>query len=154
MITPQFIVEVDDRKLLLHLEKLPATLRTNLRTTIAKLTEQLLAQVRSIEPSRTGRLRSQTRGFVDETKTMVRGRVRVLGTAGAPNIAAAALEYGSHKSIAVKAYQRKGVAVRAYERRTNITAQRFLHGPFAAMRERALAEIKAAVNKSVEESAT
>jgi hypothetical protein len=153
MITPQFTVEVNDQRVLLHLERLPMALKTNLRVTIAKLTEQLLAQVRSIEPSRTGKLRAQTRGSVEEGDNYIRGKVGVTGDK-AFLIAAATIEYGSHKSIAVKAYQREGVAVRAYERRTNIAAQRFLHGPFAAMRELALSELKTAVDKSIEESAT
>lgn len=154
MITPQFTITVDDRRITLHLEKLSARLKTNLRTAITDLTETLLIRVRAAEPSRTGQLRLQTRAFLDEGETFIRGRVRVLGTAGQPhNIAAAALEYGAHRTVSVRPYLRESVLVRAYQRQADITARKFLRGPAEAMRERALAELQKAVDKSVDEAA-
>jgi hypothetical protein len=150
MIPPTFTVEADDERVLLHFEKIPMALRTNLRAAITKLTNQLLGQVRSAEPSRTGLLRSQTRAFVDESGTSIKGHVRVLHTPGtSENIAAAALEYGAHRRFDVKAYQRGSIAVRAYQRQANIAERRFLRGPAEAMRARAEAELEAAVTKSL-----
>jgi hypothetical protein len=150
MIPPTFTVEFDDERLLLHFEKLSTTLKTNLRSTITSLTDNLLGQVRSAEPSRTGLLRSLTRAFVDEGDNFVRGRVRVLGPPGSRhNIAAAALEYGVHRSVSVRAYQRQSFQVRAYERQADIAARRFLRDPAAAMRSKVLAALQAAIDKSV-----
>jgi hypothetical protein len=152
MITPTYTIEVDDRRLMLHLDQLPMALRTKLRPTIVALTAELLARVRSMEPRRTGQLQNLTRSYVDEHEDSIRGRVRVLAPSGqAFNIAAAALEYGARRGTSVKAYQRQGVAVRAYERRASIiVARRFLRGPAEAMRERALTEIRAVVDEAVQ----
>jgi hypothetical protein len=153
MIAPVFTVTSNAEQVSAHFDKLPLALRSNLRKSIAELTNQLLAQVRSLEPSRTGALRADTRAFVDEGENFVRGRVRVLGGPRL-NIAFAALEYGvKRQSVAVGAYQRRGIAVRAYERQAHIAARRFLRGPEQAMQQRALAEIQAAVDKSIAESA-
>jgi hypothetical protein len=149
---PVFTVQVDDRRVLLHFAKLPMALRSNLRPVITRLTSELLGQVRAAEPTRTGQLRSLTRAFVDDSENFVRGRVRVLGGPGQPhNIAAAALEYGAHRQFEVRAYRRDAIAVSAYQRRANIAAVRFLRGPAERMREHALAELEAAVTKSIAE---
>lgn len=156
MMTPDFITELDDRNVRVHLDKLPPALRENLRKTISALTDRLLVLVRAAEPSRTGYLRSQTRAFVDSTEDYVRGRVRIVATGHARQVAAAfgALEYGAHRRFAVSGYQREGIAVQAYARTANIAERRFLRGSLASMREQAMAEIEAAVGKAVDESAT
>lgn len=153
MITPQFTVTVDDHNLFAHLETLPEILRKNLKPTITELTNQLLAQVKSLEPVRTGLLRSRTRAYVDDTPDYLRGRVRIAGTGRAQRTAAAfgALEYGVHGRFAVRSYRRGESIVAAYERTVNIQARRFLRGPFEAMRERAAEQIEIAIEKSVAE---
>jgi hypothetical protein len=151
MITPVYTVTVDDRNLMLHLEQLPMALRTKLRPTIVALTAELLARVRASEPRRTGQLQNLTRSFIDEREDSIRGRVRVLSPAGrGHNVAAAALEYGAHRAVSVRASRREGIAVRAYQRHANIAARRFLRGPAEAMREKALTEIRAAVDEAVQ----
>jgi hypothetical protein len=151
MITPSYTIEVDDRRLMLHLEQLPMALKTKLKPIIASLTNQLLTQVRSMEPRRTGRLQNLTRSYVNEREDFIGGRVRVLGGGQAHNIAAAALEYGvKRQAVSVRAYRRESIAVRAYERHTQIAARRFLRDPAAAMRERALTEIRATVDEAVQ----
>jgi len=131
-------VQVNDRALIAHLEKLPDRLRQALRPRITELTNTLLAQVHAAEPVRTGQLVSLTRAFVDERDDYIRGRVRVLAKPGeAHNIAAAALEYGVNK------------VARGHLRPTHIAARRFLRGPAAGIRERALAEIKAAIAEAL-----
>lgn len=151
LITPVYTVDVDDRYLTLHLDKLPMALKSKLRPVITKLTGELLGRVRSMEPRHTGLLQSLTRSYVDETEDYVRGRVRIMAPSGqAHNIAAAALEYGAHKLFIVSAHRRRTIAVRAYERHARITARRFLRDPAGAMRERALAEIRTAVDEAIQ----
>lgn len=147
-----FTIDVNATSLVVHLEQLPMALRTNLRATIIRLTDELLARVRAAEPRRTGRLQSETRSFIDENDNRILGRVRVLGAGGGgPNIAAAALEYGAHRSFQVRGYQRRGVTVSAYRRRQNIAPRRFLHAPAEAMRGRIMAELQAAIDKTLQQ---
>jgi hypothetical protein len=150
---PNITVEMDDRRVVAHLEALPERLRVNLRATIAELTDQLLAQVRAREPIRTGRLRRQTRSFIDEKKDFIRGRVRILATGSAQQTAAAfgALEYGAHRRFPVRGYMRGSGPVRSYERTANIRERRFLRGPAEEMRTKILEQIKAAVARSVQQ---
>ena len=54
------------------------------------------------------------------------------------------------QAVSVPAYRRESIAVKAYERQTQIAARRFLRGPAQAMRERALTEIRAAVDEAVQ----
>jgi hypothetical protein len=144
-------VTMDDRLLTAHLDKLPDLMKQALRPVIATLTNELLAQVHSLEPRRTGALISQTRAFVDEGENFVRGRVRALSSTGhVHNIVAAVLEYGGHRTVDVKGYARRSGAVRGYTRRENIKAHDFLRGPEAAIRQRAVAAIKEAVLKAMQ----
>ena len=145
-----YTVEVDDRSLMLHLNQLPMALKTKLRPVITALTNELLARVRSMEPRRTGRLQNLTRAYVDVTEDRVRGRVRILGGGQAHNIAAAALEYGAHRSFTVRTSQRRGSVISAYQRHAHIPARRFLRAPAAAMRARAMAEIRSAVDEAIQ----
>jgi hypothetical protein len=145
-----FIVKVDDRNIKAMFDELPTTLRTNLTATIARLTDELLAKVRAAEPHRTGRLRLETRRFVDERENFVRGRVRILAPGGrGHNVAAAALEYGAHRSFPVKSYRRDGDTVGAYRRRANIDARRFLRDSALGMRAKVLAELRQAISDSI-----
>jgi hypothetical protein len=152
-LTPTFTVETDSRRLLLQFNTLTTSLRTNLRETVTTLTNQLLSQVHSLEPARTGVLRSSTQSFVNVSEDHVLGGVRIRPTGSAHRTAAAfgALEYGAHRFFVVSAYRRGRTMVSAYERHANIQARRFLRGPAEAMREQATKALEAAVTKSVEE---
>ena len=149
-------------QLALHFEKLPAELKRQLEIKIGQLTHQLHAQVRAAEPERTGRLRAATRAFVDVRQDFIRGRVRILPTGRAQEVAAAfgALEYGApgkrrHGPVRVSGYRRQSGQVAAYQRaRPRIAARRFLRGPAAAMRPRAMAELEAIVGKTLREFTT
>jgi hypothetical protein len=147
MISPKFTLTVDDRRVMLHFDKLVPVLQSNLRTTVAKLTDQLLALVRAAEPVRTGLLRSRTAAFVEVTDKFVRGSVRVSNITPVQAAGFGALEYGAHRMISV----RQSIVAKAYLRRVNIAERRFLRGPAAAMRERIVAELQAAVAKSVQQ---
>jgi hypothetical protein len=156
MLSPTF--EIDDRAVIAHFEQLSGRLKSGLRLAITQLTDQLLARIHAAEPYRTGRLRTATQAFVDVKDDAVTGRVRILG---AGREAAAALEYGAHRIVRVRAHQEhlshvfdraidsQFVAVSAYTRRANIQAKRFLRDPAAAMRPRIQAEIERVVAESV-----
>jgi hypothetical protein len=147
-------VEVNDRKLTEHLDKLPDLLKQALRPKITALTQELLQEVHAAEPRRTGRLISLTQSFVDERQDYIRGRVRVLGTPQERhNIAAGALEYGVRRGeVSVAASRREGIPVSAYQRRDIITARRFLRGPFGTIWERAMADIREAIAAALHQS--
>jgi hypothetical protein len=120
---------------------------------------QLLSRVKGAEPVQTGRLRAATRSFVDSRQDFIRGRVRILATGKASRLGAAfgALEYGGPGTrrsgpVPVRGYRRNTGSVAAYQRRRpHITARRFLRGPGAAMRPRAIAELEAIVGETLRE---
>jgi hypothetical protein len=159
------IFQVDDRQVVAHLEALPAKLRTGLKESITRLTDQMLQRVRAAEPYRTGKLRQETQAFVDEHEEgKITGAVRILGAHGrGHNVAAAALEYGAHRIVNVQAHREhlnhvfnratdsQFVAVRAYQRRANIQAKRFLRDPAQAMRPRIQAELERVISETVKE---
>jgi hypothetical protein len=152
-------IDIDERAVIAHLEQFPAALQRALVPPITRLTGQLLAQVVAAEHSRTGKLRSDTRSFVDVKENAVLGRIRILGD-GLPNLKAAALEYGSHRSVEVKAHpmqlahvwgramEPRAVMVAAFRRQTNIAAERFLHDPFAGISAEATAQIEQTVTET------
>ena len=152
-------VESNINRLVLHLDQMPDELKRRLEVKISELTMQLLSRGKAAEPVRTGRLRAATRSFVDVRQDFVRGRVRVLSTGKAQSVGAAfgALEYGAPGKrrsgpVRVRGYSRSSGAVAAYQRRRpHITARRFLRGPAAAMRSRALAELEAIVGKALQD---
>lgn len=145
-----FKINMNDTKITLMLDQFPKKLQANIAARLDVLTAELQAKVRAAEPHRTGRLQAETKRFVDERENWVRGRVRILGPGGrGHNIAAAALEYGSHKSIPVKGYRRGGSAVVAYRRRTNIAERRFLRGSAEGMRAKVLAELQQAIADTI-----
>lgn len=148
---PRYTIEVTDKGVRTHLLKLPPALRSKLTPVISDLTHDMLDRARAAEPSRTGQLRAHTRSFVDVTEEIIRGRVRVLGSAAGPAIAAAAIEYGAHRRFPVREYQRRGIIVRAYERTANIAAQRFLRSTAESIADKALEKIEGAIDKAVEE---
>jgi len=162
MIAPEFSITANDRRLALHFAELPDALAKRLRARITSLSARLLVMVHAAEPQRTGRLRSLTKAFMRETPTSIRGGVHIEGDrVGGHNIAAAALEYGQHRVVNVRAHSARltrvfghpitpeTIAIRAHRRRPNIAAKRFLRDPAAQIRPIALAEMQAAVSEAV-----
>lgn len=147
-----FTVKVDDAGIKVLFDELPKRLQANLRRTITQLTDEALVRLRAAEPSRTGRMRRETRRFIDERQDFIRGRVRILGPGGrGHNVAAAALEYGAHRSFPVRAYERAGDRVHAYRRRANIPERRFLRDTAAGLRARVLAELRRTIEETAAE---
>jgi len=143
-----------ERDFAARLDQMPARVRERLVTVITSLTARLLAAVQQNEPQRTGALRSETQMRVDVTDDVVRGRVFVAAPSAREHAKAAALEYGAHGMVAVRAYQRQGhtpfgmaaaQVVAAYRRQANIVADRFERTALDAMRGTIKAEITEAL---------
>lgn len=163
-----FTAKVKATGINLAFDKLPEALRNRLAVTIRTLTDELLAEVKSGEPRRTGRLQSMTRSFVDVKEGWVRGRVRVLRNASANFAAAAgALEYGApgrRGAFRVRAYRRRisqvfghpvhgqSILIHSYTRKAKIREMRFLRNPAAAMLPRARLALEAAVAEAIKDS--
>jgi hypothetical protein len=145
-----FKIKVDDTRVQLMLDQFPKKLQANIAARLDVLTTELQAKVRAAEPHRTGRLQAETKRFVDQRENWVRGRVRVLGPGGrGHNVAAAALEYGAHRSFPVRGYRRGGGSVVAYRRHANIAERRFLRGAAVGMRAKVLAELQQAIADTI-----
>lgn len=148
-----FNIKVADTRIQLMLDQFPKKLQANIASRMEPLVAEIQAKVRAGEPHRTGRLQAETRRFVDERENWVRGRVRILGPGGrGHNVAAAALEYGAHRSFPVKGYRRGGTAVSAYRRHANIAERRFLRGAAEGMRAKVLAELQQAITDTIAET--
>ena len=137
-----------ERDIALRLEQMPQVVHQRLLSRIGALTARLYAAVEEREPRRTGKLTGETVEVIDETPDLVRGRVRVAARDRNEWGKAAALEYGAHGSVTVRAYQRQGHTprgtpaqqmVEAYQRRVNIPERRYERGALEGMR----GEIKA-----------
>lgn len=153
----KFITEINDTRLKVSLDALPAEIRRRLHAKIYTLTHQLLRLVQAREPKRTGRLQRQTHAYVDDNvaKNFVRGRVRILPTMGVNKTAAAfgALEYGSTgRQFPVRSYRRRGGQVSAYNRRGGLRELRFLRGAGAVMLPRARRELEEVINATVRDA--
>jgi hypothetical protein len=162
MSEPLFTLTFNDHNVTLRLDKLPRQIQDKMVARIAALTRTLLAQVHAAEPRRSGRLHSLTRAFIDQKPGWVRGRVRILSDAGrAGNVAAAALEYGVHRTVLVRRHGARLthlfghsmpvqiVQIRAHTRRVDIAQRRFLRGPAAIIRQQAHAELSAALSEAL-----
>jgi len=154
-------IESNANQLALHFEQLPDAIKRQLEITITKYTHMLLSRVRAAEPVRTGRLRAATREFVDVRQDFIRGRVRILPTGKAQDVAAAfgALEYGAPgkrragKPVKVRGYSRAGTRIAAHTRhQPHIRARRFLRGPAAAIKPALRAELEAIIQKKLHET--
>ena len=154
-----------DRKVILRFEKFPADMHDRLLETLTRLERRLEGAVIAQEPERTGMLRSITGGRVYDHGDRIAAVVGV--RAPDPNEAkkAAALEFGSHRSIAVRAHEAKlthlwgraispmMVQVPLHQRLSNLDPRRFLRGPIEAMHGEAIAELRAAVDRVTRSSA-
>lgn len=150
------IAVVGDRQVELQFETFPEIARDRLRGRLERIVSRLTGEVRALEPSRTGKLRSDTGGRVYEHQDRIAAVVGVqvdsgMGKSKRGSSAvgkAAALEYGSTgRPFDVT---RRG---KTFQRRGGIVERRYLRGGAAAEREQALADLQEAVNEAVAESA-
>lgn len=158
------VITVDDRDVIAHLDRLPKDLHDRLVSRLGPIASRMQALVQAGEPSRTGRLRGQTRGAVADGPTFVRAQVTIVGLFQQDFAKAGALEYGvpgaSPRSasrapggfVSVHSYHRKrGESVQAYRRRVRIEARRFLRQAAAAMQAQGMTAIQAAIDETVAE---
>lgn len=158
--------EIDGiRQVGLRFEQFPDRARKKIMERILGLTERLHAAVEGAEPDRTGALRAETKGWVDDGKNYIVGRVGLPGGVYPHSDygKAAALEYGSHHPFQVKAHEARlahfwgravaptEVFIRAHSRTPNIAARLFLRSSLDAMRGEIIAELEAALAEATEE---
>jgi len=143
---------------------MPKAVKKRLEITIRQLVNELLPRVRAAMPVRTGHLRSLTHAYVDVREDFIRGRVRVADRQHPREaVIAGALEYGApgrrKQKVPVQAHRMRlthlfgrpfkggSVTVRSFSRRRpTLPELRFLRGPAMAMRPKALAAIRNAIN--------
>jgi hypothetical protein len=161
-----FGIAIDgDQRVTLRFEQFPDTLHERLLGTLQRLEQRLEQMVLAQEPARTGALRQLTGGRVYEHPDRIAAVVGVRSQSANEAKKAAALEYGSHRSLVVRAHTAKLshlwarainpiiVYIPSHSRVSDISPQRFLRGPIDAMRGEAVAELRAAVAEAEAEGA-
>jgi hypothetical protein len=149
-----------DREAVAHLEGLPKEIRGSLRARIQKLTDQLLSRVQALAPEKTGDLKNEIVSKVTDSPGRIKGVVTLAsGLSQSEYRKAAALEYGSHKNIAVRAHSRTisqafgrtispvAADIRAYDRVANVDARIYLRGGLAEMEAEVVTELTEAINE-------
>lgn len=145
-----------DRDVELLLDALPHDIHEALKERISGITADLYARVEGAVPRKTGKLASEISSSVRDSEDRITGTVSV----SAEFAKAAALEYGSHRTVTVSPHaERLGhvwgrlasliVEVPEFSRRTNIDPHRFLRGPKAEMEAEIAADLQAAVDQVV-----
>lgn len=159
--TEMFVTVTGERDIALRFERLPDAIRKRLRRTIEDLAGQLAARQRAAAPRLSGRLSSEVGNvIIDEGPDFVRGRVTVRAANSIDAAKAGALEYGApgkRGRFVVREHKRRGhgvgmeTIVDRYMRTANLIEQRYLRGPFEAMRGQIETELAAAIDDSVRE---
>ena len=157
-----FGMKIDgDRKAVLRFEQFPQAAHDRLLASLRSIEKRLEAAVVAAEPSRSGALKALTGGRVYDHGDRIAAVVGVRAMTAQEARKAMALEFGSHRSIEVKAHKASldhlwsrafgpiQVNVAGHSRTTNIDAQRFLRGPLDEIRDQAQAEMQAAVDLAI-----
>jgi hypothetical protein len=157
-----FGIQIDgDRRAVLRFEQFPAQVHDRLLATLTSLEQRLEAAVVAAEPSLSGQLRALTGGRVYDHGDRIAAVVGVRTQTAQDARKAAALEYGSNKTVAVRAHAAKlahiwaraispiTVQVSASTRLSNLDPRRFLRDPIEAIRATALEEMRQAVSAAV-----
>lgn len=144
--------------------------RIDVVATMQTLTSRLLNRVKSAAPIDTGKLRAAIDSRVYNDPNRISGRVFVRVDMAAGRTARgsvdggkiAALEWGAHRTAAVKAHSAQlshvfgrliepmAVMVSAHSRRVSVAEHAFLRRPLAGMASEAVEEIRAAVESANE----
>jgi hypothetical protein len=153
-----------DTRAVLRFDRFPAAAHDRLLAVLEGLMQRLLAAVLADEPDKTGALRSLTGGRVYDHGTRIAAVVGIRALTQGEARKAAALEYGSHKALTMRAHQATlthlwgraispiTVDIPAHGRTPNIEAQRFLRDPIEAIRADAIAEMRAALDGAVQDT--
>ena len=160
--TDSFGVDIaGDTRAVLRFERFPTLAHDLLLATLQSLERRLEAAVLAEEPEKSGELKSLTGGRVYDHGDRIAAVVGVRAMTAQEARKAMALEFGSHRSIEVKAHKASldhlwsrafgpiQVNVAGHSRTTNIDAQRFLRGPLDEIRDQAQAEMQAAVDLAI-----
>ncbi len=141
----------------LRFDKFPDYAHDRLLTAMQNIEKRLEIAVIAGEPDRTGLLKSQTGGRVYDHGTRIAAVVGVRALNRQEARKAAALEFGSHRRLLIKAHwarlshfwgrmvPTRAVWVETHPRTSNIDARRFMRGALDALRSDAIAEMKAAI---------
>ena len=151
-----------DRKIELIFEEFPQRMHAALLARVREITDRLEMRVRGGAPRLTGKLQSLIKEVVyDDRGDRISGRVSVTGEYAK----AAALEYGVHRDVAVKAHLEyvnhvfgarlsapSQAMVKAYNRKVDLQARRFLRGPEAEMSGEITQDLQDAIDQAVDET--
>jgi hypothetical protein len=161
-----FGMEIEtDRAVILRFEKFPKDMHDALFATLTRLERRLEAAVQSAEPVETGALRAMTGGRVYDHGDRMAAVVGVRAESGQDARRAAALEFGSHRNITVRAHEAKlghlwaraispiTVSMPSHQRMTNIQPIRFLRNAIDMMSAEAVAEMRLAVGVAIAQEA-
>jgi len=160
-----FGIKLDgDQKVVLRFENFPQAVHDRLLETMRGLETRLETAVIAAEPSLSGQLRALTGGRVYDHGDRIAAVVGVRTQTADEAKKAAALEYGSNKSVAVRAHTATlahlwsraiapiMVQVSASSRLSNIDPRRFLRDPINAMRASAIDEMRQALSAAAAQS--
>lgn len=155
-----------DRETILRFDRFPQAAHDRLLQALRSIEERLLGMVLAAEPSKGSTLRGQTGGSVydhgDRIAAVVGPNVPKGDSVAAGK--AAALEWGARKAFEVRAHQmgldhvfnrlmqKRPVSVPAYTRTPNIPEFRYLRGPAEALRDEALAQMRAALDAAANDT--
>lgn len=161
----QFGIELaDDRRAVLRFDSFPRAAHDRLLAALERIEKRLEMAVLAQVPSITGKLKATVGGRVYDHDTRIAAVVGVRAPNANAARKAAAVEYGSHNPVTVRAHAAKlahiwsraispiTVHVPEHRRVPNIDPRRFLRGPIQTIRAEALAELRAAVGTAAAET--
>ena len=153
-----------DRAIQARFAEWPKEIHDTLFARIKKLTDELYGRVRALAPEKSGDLKNEIISRVFDDPEKIKGMVTLADKLPRSEyIKAAALEYGSHRSVKVRKYRRTiteaygrdisptSIDVSAYSRVADVEARLFLRGGLAGMEEQAVAELTAVMNEKLKE---
>jgi hypothetical protein len=150
-----------DTRVTLRFEKFPQGVHDRLFATLTSLEQRLESMVIAAVPRDTGTLASLVGGRVYDHEARMAAVVGVRAPDQRQAVIAATQEYGSHRSITVRAHEATlsrlfgravspvTVQVGVHQRLTNIDPRRFLRGPIEAIHGQAITELRAAVMQAL-----
>lgn len=154
-----------DQKVVLRFDKFPADMHERLLATLTQLEHRLEAMVIAREPSLTGALQAMTGGRVYDHGDRMAAVVGVRAPDAGDARKAAALEFGSHRKITVRAHEARLahlfgraispmiVMVETHGRMTNLDPRRFLRNSIGEIHGEAIAALREAVDTVARSSA-
>lgn len=150
-----------DRRIVARFSEWPKELHDALLARIRALTDTLQGRVEALAPERSGKLKDEITSRVFDDPQKIKGLVTLEGgLTKSEYIKAAALEYGAHRGVKNRAYQRTiseafgreisptRIDVSAYNRIANIDARLYLRGGLADVEGDATAQLQQVIDQS------